>query len=253
VLLLFCSFCPEHKWKRRKFNPSKKSVFCPNGEKKEKSPDACSGSEKTDQEKLSKQVKEAEKKLTTEKGSGEEYEDDLMAEADEAGAIGSEDEDDDVKDDDFDEDDEDEEDEDEDNYLSQEEDNSQEDEDDINATPMGIQGQILPSSSSQASSQTNSSKNVCNRSSGATNQNTDSIRKSNLAMEKQLASKCVITDKNSKNINNNSSSCSLDSVFSKATQSMLRGKGSQSGSQLSAKGKALSFQPMDKETKGQQQ
>lgn len=241
----FCSFCPEHKWRRRKFNPSKKSVFCLSGEKK-KSPDACAGSEKTDQEKLGKQVTEAEKKkMATEEGNTEEDEDAQMAEADGTGAMGSEDEEDfEKQDDDFDDDDDDdEEDEDEDTYLYQQEDESQEDEDDINATPLGIQSQILPNSSSRASLQTYSSKSVCtNRSSGATNQNTESIRKSNLAMEKQLASKCIITDKNGKNLN--SSSCSLDSVFSKATQSML---------QLSAKDKAPSSQPVDKETRGQQQ
>lgn len=250
----FCSFCPEHKWRRRKFNPSKKSVFCLSGEKK-KSPDACAGSEKTDQEKLGKQVTEAEKKkMATEEGNTEEDEDAQMAEADGTGAMGSEDEEDfEKQDDDFDDDDDDdEEDEDEDTYLYQQEDESQEDEDDINATPLGIQSQILPNSSSQASLQTYSSKSVCtNRSSGATNQNTESIRKSNLAMEKQLASKCIITDKNGKNLN--SSSCSLDSVFSKATQSMLQGKGRQSCCQLSAKDKAPSSQPVDKETRGQQQ
>ncbi|XP_062597292.1 myelin transcription factor 1-like protein isoform X3 [Saccostrea cucullata] len=238
------SFCPEHKWKRRKFNPSKKSVFSLSGEQK-KSSEAGPSSEKSDQEKLGQGVVEEE--MTTGEERNEETEKAQMAEAEKTEEdeefeeqdqdYGEDDEEDGYDDEDYDE-------EDDDTYLYQEDDVGQEDEDDINATPMDLQSQILSTSSSMASLQNYDSNT---RSSGATNQNTESIRRSNLAIETQLASKCSITDKNGKNINNSSSSASLDSVFSKATNSMLRGKGSQSCSQLS-----LASKQIVKESRGQQ-
>lgn len=239
------SFCPEHKWKRRKFNPSKKSVFSLSGEQK-KSSEAGPSSEKSDQEKLGQGVVEEE--MTTGEERNEETEKAQMAKAEKT----EEDEEFEEQDEDYGEDDEedgydDDEDydeEDDDTYLYQEDDVGQEDQDDINATPMDLQSQILSTSSSMASLQNYDSNT---RSSGATNQNTESIRRSNLAIETQLASKCSITDKNGKNINNSSSSASLDSVFSKATNSMLRGKGSQSCSQLS-----LASKQAVKESRGQQ-
>lgn len=139
------------------------------------------------------------------------------------------------QDEDFDDDDDDE-DEDDDNFLYEQGGDSQEDEDDINATPLGLQSQILSKNSSVASMQNYVSlSNSKTESSTQANQTTESIRKSDLAME---FSKCVIADKNDKNLNNSASSSSMDSVFSKATNSMLKGRGSQQQS---------------KEVKGQQQ
>nr|XP_022340519.1 uncharacterized protein LOC111135085 isoform X4 [Crassostrea virginica] len=239
------SFCPEHKWKRRKFNPSKKSVFSLAGEKKDKNTEGGASLEKSDLEKRDKQEEEGEKE--TEDMAEEDGEEEAGIEgAEEGGAVGSDEEEEEEEyfeeqDDDFDED-EDGEDED---FIYQQEDDNQEDEDDINATPSGLQSQILSNSSSTASlqnfvNQTDSKSKLMK----STNPMEDSIRKSNLVLEEDLASKCVITDKNGRNLNNSSST--LDSVFSKATSSMLRGKGSGSRSQLST-------QQTSKEGKGQQQ
>ena len=204
--------------------------------------------EKSDLEKRDKQEEEGEKE--TEDMAEEDREEEAGIEgAEEGGAVGSDEEEEEEEeeeyfeeqDDDFDED-EDGEDED---FIYQQEDDNQEDEDDINATPSGLQSQILSNSSSMASlqnfvNQTDSKSKLMK----STNPTEDSIRKSNLDLEEDLASKCVITDKNGRNLNNSSST--LDSVFSKATSSMLRGKGSGSGSQLST-------QQTSKEGKGQQQ
>lgn len=229
------SHCPEHKWKRRKFNPSKKSVFSLGANKKDKPTNL----EKGDQEKTDGQTEEEKTSGVTAEGEGQVEGTQWTEEEEGMGAEGSDGEEEQEnfgqQDEDFDDDDDDE-DEDDDNFLYEQGGDSQEDEDDINATPLGLQSQILSKNSSVASMQNYVSlSNSKTESSTQANQTTESIRKSDLAME---VSKCVIVDKNDKNLNNSASSSSMDSVFSKATNSMLKGRGSQQQS---------------KEVKGQQQ
>lgn len=137
------------------------------------------------------------------------------------------------QDEDFDDDGEDDEEEedDDDDFLYEQGDDSQEDEDDINATPLGLQSQIMSKNSSVASMLNYVSvSDSTTETSTPTNPSTESIRKSDLAIE---VSKCVIVDKNDKNLNNSASSSNADSVFSKATNSMLKGRGSQLSAQQS--------------------
>lgn len=126
---------------------------------------------------------------------------------------------------------EDDDDDDDDNFLYEQGDDSQEDEDDINATPLGLQSQIMSKNNSVASMQNYVSlSDSTTETSTQANPSTESIRKSDLAIE---VSKCVIMDKNDKNLNNSASSSSSDSVFTKATNSMLKGRGSQLSAQQS--------------------
>lgn len=227
---VYSSHCPEHKWKRRKFNPSKKSVFALGADKKDKT----TNQEKGDQEKTDRQTEE--EKMLGVRGEGEgqvegaqwtEEEEGVGAE----GSGGEEEEDFGQQDEDFDDDGEDDEDDDDDNFLYEQGDDSQEDEDDINATPLGLQSQIMSKNSSVASMQNYVSlSDSTTETSTLANPSTESIRKSDLAIE---VSKCVIGDKNDKNLNNSASSSSTDSVFSKATNSMLKGRGSQLSAQQS--------------------
>lgn len=227
---VYSSHCPEHKWKRRKFNPSKKSVFALGADKKDKT----TNQEKGDQEKTDRQTEE--EKMLGVRGEGEgqvegaqwtEEEEGVGAE----GSGGEEEEDCGQQDEDFDDDGEDDEDDDDDNFLYEQGDDSQEDEDDINATPLGLQSQIMSKNSSVASMQNYVSlSDSTTETSTLANPSTESIRKSDLAIE---VSKCVIVDKNDKNLNNSASSSSTDSVFSKATNSMLKGRGSQLSAQQS--------------------
>lgn len=228
---VYSSHCPEHKWKRRKFNPSKKSVFALGADKKDKT----TNQEKGDQEKTDRQTEE--EKMLGVRGEGEgqvegaqwtEEEEGMGAE----GSGGEEEEDFGQQDEDFDDDGEDDEDDDDDDdFLYEQGDDSQEDEDDINATPLGLQSQIMSKNSSVASMQNYVSlSDSTTETSTLANPSTESIRKSDLAIE---VSKCVIGDKNDKNLNNSASSSSTDSVFYKATNSMLKGRGSQLSAQQS--------------------
>lgn len=229
------SHCQEHKWKRRKFNPSKKSVFAMGADKKDKT----TNQEKGDQEKTDKQNEEEKASGVVGEGEGHVEGAQWTGEEEGVGAEGSggeeeeEEEDFGQQDEDFDDDGEDdeEEDDDDDDFLYEQGDDSQEDEDDINATPLGLQSQIMSKNSSVASMLNYVSvSDSTTETSTPTNPSTESIRKSDLAIE---VSKCVIVDKNDKNLNNSASSSNADSVFSKATNSMLKGRGSQLSAQQS--------------------
>lgn len=232
---VYSSHCPEHKWKRRKFNPSKKSVFALGADKKDK----ITNQEKGDQEKTDKQTEEEKTSGVIGEGEGPvegaqwtEEEEGMGAEGsggEEEEDFGQQDED--LDDDGEDEVDDDDDDDDDDNFLYEQGDDSQEDEDDINATPLGLQSQIMSKNSSVASMQNYVSlSDSTTETSTQANPSTESIRKSDLAIE---VSKCVIMDKNDKNLNNSASSSSSDSVFTKATNSMLKGRGSQLSAQQS--------------------
>lgn len=191
--------------------------------------DKTTNQEKGDQEKTDKQNGEGEGHVEGAQWTGEE--EGVGAE----GSGGEEEEEEDFgqQDEDFDDDGEDDEEEedDDDDFLYEQGDDSQEDEDDINATPLGLQSQIMSKNSSVASMLNYVSvSDSTTETSTPTNPSTESIRKGDLAIE---VSKCVIVDKNDKNLNNSASSSNADSVFSKATNSMLKGRGSQLSAQQS--------------------
>lgn len=208
--------------------------------------DKTTNQEKGDQEKTDKQNGEEKASGVVGEGEGHVEGAQWTGEEEGVGAEGSggeeeEEEDFGQQDEDFDDDDgeDDEEDDDDDDFLYEQGDDSQEDEDDINATPLGLQSQIMSKNSSVASMLNYVSvSDSTTETSTPTNPSTESIRKSDLAIE---VSKCVIVDKNDKNLNNSASSSNADSVFSKATNSMLKGRGSQLSAQQS------------KQVKGQQQ
>lgn len=201
--------------------------------------DKTTNQEKGDQEKTDKQTEEEKASGVVGEGEGHVEGAQWTGEEEGVGAEGSggeeeEEEDFGQQDEDFDDDDgedEEEEDDDDDDFLYEQGDDSQEDEDDINATPLGLQSQIMSKNSSVASMQNyvNVSDSTTETST-PTNPSTESIRKGDLAIE---VSKCVIVDKNDKNLNNSASSSNADSVFSKATNSMLKGRGSQLSAQQS--------------------
>lgn len=205
--------------------------------------DKTTNQEKGDQEKTDKQNEEEKASGVVGEGEGHVEGAQWTGEEEGVGAEGSggeeeEEEDFGQQDEDFDDDGEDDEDDD-DDFLYEQGDDSQEDEDDINATPLGLQSQIMSKNSSVASMQNYASlSESTTETSTPTNPSTESIRKGDLAIE---VSKCVIVDKNDKNLNNSASSSNADSVFSKATNSMLKGRGSQLSAQQS------------KQVKGQQQ
>lgn len=189
-----------------------------------------------DQEKTDKQNEEEKASGVVGEGEGHVEGAQWTGEEEGVGAEGSggeEEEDFGQQDEDFDDDDgeDDEEDDDDDDFLYEQGDDSQEDEDDINATPLGLQSQIMSKNSSVASmlNYVSVSESTTDTST-PTNPSTESIRKTDLAIE---VSKCVIVDKNDKNLNNSASSSNADSVFSKATNSMLKGRGSQLSAQQS--------------------
>lgn len=208
--------------------------------------DKTTNQEKGDQEKTDKQNEEEKASGVDGEGEGHVEGAQWTGEEEGVGAEGSggeeeEEEDFGQQDEDFDDDDgeDDEEDDDDDDFLYEQGDDSQEDEDDINATPLGLQSQIMSKNSSVASMLNYVSvSDSTTETSTPTNPSTESIRKGDLAIE---VSKCVIVDKNDKNLNNSASSSNADSVFSKATNSMLKGR----GSQLSAQ--------QNNQVKGQQQ
>lgn len=199
--------------------------------------DKTTNQEKGDQEKTDKQNEEEKASGVVGEGEGHVEGAQWTGEEEGVGAEGSggeEEEDFGQQDEDFDddgEDDEEEEEDDDDDFLYEQGDDSQEDEDDINATPLGLQSQIMSKNSSVASMLNYVSvSDSTTETSTPTNPSTESIRKSDLAIE---VSKCVIVDKNDKNLNNSASSSNADSVFSKATNSMLKGRGSQLSAQQS--------------------
>lgn len=200
--------------------------------------DKTTNQEKGDQEKTDKQNEEEKASGVVGEGEGHVEGAQWTGEEEGVGAEGSggeeeEEEDFGQQDEDFDDDGEDDEEEedDDDDFLYEQGDDSQEDEDDINATPLGLQSQIMSKNSSVASMLNYVSvSDSTTETSTPTNPSTESIRKSDLAIE---VSKCVIVDKNDKNLNNSASSSNTVSVFSKATNSMLRGRGSQLSAQQS--------------------
>lgn len=198
--------------------------------------DKTTNQEKGDQEKTDKQNEEEKASGVVGEGEGHVEGAQWTGEEEGVGAEGSggeEEEDFGQQDEDFDDDDgeDDEEDDDDDDFLYEQGDDSQEDEDDINATPLGLQSQIMSKNSSVASMLNYVSvSESTTETSTPTNPSTESIRKSDLAIE---VSKCVIVDKNDKNLNNSASSSNTDSVFSKATNSMLKGRGRQLSAQQS--------------------
>lgn len=201
--------------------------------------DKTTNQEKGDQEKTDKQNEEEKASGVLGEGEGHVEGAQWTGEEEGVGAEGSggeeeEEEDFGQQDEDFDddgEDDEEEEEDDDDDFLYEQGDDSQEDEDDINATPLGLQSQIMSKNSSVASMLNYVSvSDSTTETSTPTNPSTESIRKSDLAIE---VSKCVIVDKNDKNLNNSASSSNADSVFSKATNSMLKGRGRQLSAQQS--------------------
>lgn len=198
--------------------------------------DKTTNQEKGDQEKTDKQNEEEKASGVVGEGEGHVEGAQWTGEEEGVGAEGSggeEEEDFGQQDEDFDDDDgeDDEEDDDDDDFLYEQGDDSQEDEDDINATPLGLQSQIMSKNSSVASMLNYVSvSDSTTETSTPTNPSTESIRKTDLAIE---VSKCVIVDKNDKNLNNSASSSNTDSVFSKATNSMLKGRGSQLSAQQS--------------------
>lgn len=201
--------------------------------------DKTTNQEKGDQEKTDKQNEEEKASGVVGEGEGHVEGAQWTGEEEGVGAEGSggeeeeeEEEDCGQQDEDFDDDGEDdEEEEDDDDFLYEQGDDSQEDEDDINATPLGLQSQIMSKNSSVASMLNYVSvSDSTTETSTPTNPSTESIRKGDLAIE---VSKCVIVDKNDKNLNNSASSSNADSVFSKATNSMLKGRGRQLSAQQS--------------------
>lgn len=198
--------------------------------------DKTTNQEKGDQEKTDKQNEEEKASGVVGVGEGHVEGAQWTGEEEGVGAEGSggeeEEEDFGQQDEDFDDDGEDDEEEedDDDDFLYEQGDDSQEDEDDINATPLGLQSQIMSKNSSVASMQNYVGlSESTTETSTPTNPSTVSIRKTDLAIE---VSKCVIVDKNDKNLNNSASSNTV-SVFSKATNSMLKGRGSQLSAQQS--------------------